>query len=607
MLNASFSTDKVLLSELLRQVDSGAIQLPDFQRSWVWDDAHIRSLLASISVSFPIGAILTLATGGEANFLTRPIEGANPQHDNPDILLLDGQQRMTTLYQSLFTDTPVHTRNTQGKVIDRHYYIDVGRFLDQAGERDDWIVSIPAERLVKQLQTTTLDLRTQELEFEHALFPLNKVFRSTEWIAGFVAFCAARSGPQLALDFAGTLNQSFSTYSLPVIALSKDTSKEAVCLVFEKVNTGGVTLNVFELVTASFAAESFQLREDWHAREERLERDYPVLGDLEPDQFLQVVTLLATYDRRSRALASDADPERLPPVACRRREILRLSLDEYKRWREVAEDGFVRAAKFLGDQYVFASWDVPYRTQLVPLAAILALLDRSGESFNKQQQLARWYWCGVMGEMYGSAVETTFARDLVEVLEWLLHDGPEPSTIRDAAFQANRLGTLRTRNSAAYKGVHGLLMRSGSRDFRTGKGLQKQVFDQESIDIHHIFPRAWCERQDPNIQRKWYDSIVNKSAISSYTNQRVGGGAPSKYLADLAKEIEPSELDDVLRSHLIPVDELHRNDFWGFFEERAENLLQLIESAMGKVIARDPAAFKPDAVIEEYVDEAEPR
>ena len=81
------------------------------------------------------------------------------------------------------------------------------------------------------------------------------------------------------------------------------------------------------------------------------------------------------------------------------------------------------------------------------------------------------------------------ARDLPEVTGWVRdQSADEPTTIRDANFQASRLLTLRTRNSAAYKGVHALLMRDGSRDFRTGEPIEAQTFFDDSIDIHHVFP-----------------------------------------------------------------------------------------------------------------------
>ena len=100
MIGASFDSTKTPLQELLARADSGKLQLPDFQRGWVWDDDRIKSLLASVSVSFPIGAVMLLETGGEhIRFKPRPLAGTHERLRTvpPETLILDGQQRLTSL------------------------------------------------------------------------------------------------------------------------------------------------------------------------------------------------------------------------------------------------------------------------------------------------------------------------------------------------------------------------------------------------------------------------------------------------------------------------------------------------------------------------------
>src|SRR4051812_36938336 len=101
MRGSTFQTNPIDLYKLLDECQRGIVQLPDFQRSWVWDEDRIKSLIASISRAFPVGALMTLDTGGEVNFKPRPIEGAPPEAKsiNANSLLLDGQQRMTSMYQ----------------------------------------------------------------------------------------------------------------------------------------------------------------------------------------------------------------------------------------------------------------------------------------------------------------------------------------------------------------------------------------------------------------------------------------------------------------------------------------------------------------------------
>ena len=107
-MEAIFETNPVFLSSLLGDLKAGKIQLPDFQRGWVWEDERIRAVLASVSRAFPIGALMMLETGGETKFHPRPVEGVNlPNGVEPDLLVLDGQQRLTSLFQA----------TTYGKVV----------------------------------------------------------------------------------------------------------------------------------------------------------------------------------------------------------------------------------------------------------------------------------------------------------------------------------------------------------------------------------------------------------------------------------------------------------------------------------------------------------
>jgi uncharacterized protein with ParB-like and HNH nuclease domain len=101
MAGSTFQTNPIDLNKLLDDCHRGIIQLPDFQRSWVWDEDRIKSLIASVSRAFPVGALMSLESGGPVNFKPRPVEGAplDAQQTPPQSLLLDGQQRMTSLYQ----------------------------------------------------------------------------------------------------------------------------------------------------------------------------------------------------------------------------------------------------------------------------------------------------------------------------------------------------------------------------------------------------------------------------------------------------------------------------------------------------------------------------
>jgi hypothetical protein len=240
---------------------------------------------------------------------------------------------------------------------------------------------------------------------------------------------------------------------------------------------------------------------------------------------------------------------------------------------------------------------------VIALAAILADIGDAWEHEATRAKLVRWYWSGVFGELYGGSVDTRVAKDFVEVTAWLA-GGDEPSTVSETIFRADRLKTMRARLSAAYKGVHVLLMHTGARDLRSGQPFDHTVFFGENVDVHHIFPKDWAKKSGhaPAV----YDSIINKTPLSFRTNRIIGGDAPSAYLAKLEKGTttnpgpSPERLDAFLRSHLIDPARLRADDFEGFLADRQRQLLTLIGEAMGK-----PAYGGPEADDGVDVEEAE--
>lgn len=590
-MSTTFDSTKRSLHDFLKDVHSGKLKLPDFQRGWVWDDSHILGLLASVAQSFPIGAVMLLQSGNEdVRFKERLVEGVeNPKPEPTENLILDGQQRLTSLYQSVFAKKVVATKDGKKQAVSRWYYIDMRKALTSNGDMEEAIFSTPEDRMFRNFRGEPIegrDYSTMEKEFEAAVFPLCQVFSSSVWRSAFNKHHSyAPEIIQLWDQFEENILKRFEQYQIPQIVLLKATPKVAVCQVFEKVNTGGVSLTVFELLTATFAVDNFNLRDDWAAREKRL-KHHRVLGSLENTDFLQTLTLLVTQFRRNAAASEGITKENLPAISCKRKDVLKLSTDDYRQWADVVEKALIQTVKFFTHQRIYNFRDLPYRTQLVPLAAIYATLGNVAETENARSKIERYFWCGVFGELYGGAVETRSSKDLAEVVAWI-KGGDEPDTVRDSHFASNRLYSLRTRNSAAYKGMHALILRQ-SVDFRSGSQISIESYFDEKLDIHHIFPRDWCDDKTRRISPYHRDCIVNKTAISARTNRSIGGRAPSDYLPRLRNSAgyDPARQKEILESHLIDFDLLGSDDFNAFLAARHEALLKLIETVTGKQIAR---------------------
>ncbi|MCD8158785.1 MAG: DUF262 domain-containing protein [Clostridiales bacterium] len=316
------------LTDLMKAVDSGAAQLPDFQRGWVWDDERIKALILSVIHNFPVGAAMFLEYGNESiHFKHKPIEGSGANSDTePDELILDGQQRLTSLYNALYGKNPVHTKTDKGKAIDRYYYLDIEKAIDPCADDDKVVISIPATKQVTSDfgRKIEKDLSTRQDEFKQKMFPLNLILNSNEeqkWQNEYYAYY--NYAPDVIRQFTELFSKIImpaQKYAMPVILLDKETPKEAVCQVFENVNTGGVSLTVFELVTAIFAMDNFQLRKDW---EERRKKYFSgdLLNIVTATDFLAALTLLSSFKAGG-------------TVSCKKKDVLALPLTAYKKYAD---------------------------------------------------------------------------------------------------------------------------------------------------------------------------------------------------------------------------------------------------------------------------------
>lgn len=400
---------------------------------------------------------------------------------------------------------------------------------------------------------------------------------------------------QIFFDFMNEVLAKFSDYQVPVIELPSETPKEAVCQVFEKVNTGGVTLTVFELLTASFAADDFVLRADWESKREKIaDPVHQVIKDFSNTDLLQAISLMTTYERRMDFLKTVKDAERAPRIGCKRADILNITLVEYQKYSDLVIDGLIEASKFMHKHHIFSPKYLPYGAQLIPLSVIFSILGKDAHSHHAQERISQWFWCGIFGELYGGTTETRFAFDVPEVIDWVKGGASIPRTIVDAQFMKERLWTLRSRQSAAYKGLYALLLADGAKDWYTGSTISAITYFDDSIDVHHIFPQDWCKKNGK--KRRKYNSILNKTPLSARTNRIIGGKAPSIYIEQLAKKADVPEKTILasITTHRVAIKDLKEDDFERHLENRAIQMLAQIQDAMGKEIGQSQVAINDD-------------
>ena len=571
-----FKSDNELLSSLLDKVENHDIQLPDFQRGWVWEDNRIKALLASLTLKYPVGAIMLLESGGDFHFKCKNIEGSGDEYKNPESMILDGQQRMTSTFQAMRSKNAVSTWSDQKKAIKRFYYLDIEKALNTTTDRIDAIISVDENKQIRGNigRDVLLDLSTEELEFKNKMIPFNKMTQANEineWRNKYQDYYNFE--PNIIKEYQQidtNIIQPILNYRIPIIKVLKEAPKEAVCQVFENVNQGGVPLTVFELLTATFAADNFDLKEHWNKVKEIFEQ-YETLKKFDNTSFLIAMTLLIAMRKNS-------------TVSCKRKDVLNLDYKDYEKNEEDLVNGFKKAYKLLVEMNIYSVYDIPYSTQLIPLAVICTLLDKEFENSSIKEKIKQWFWCGVFGELYGGANETRYALDVKQVYDWIKGKEELPKTINDCNFNTMRLLGLQTKNSAAYKGIMALILNNRSCDWINGMEMGVQTYLDERSDIHHIFPQDYCIKM--NYDKKKWNSIINKTPLFFSTNRYIGGTSPSDYMNKIIrnKNFSKEQLKSHISSHMINADLLENNKFEEFIIDRAIKILDGIERCTGKKI-----------------------
>lgn len=543
------------LLALLGDVHEGNSVLPDFQRDFVWEPSAVRELIVSIVSGYPAGSILRVRDS-QRLFAVRPFEGAPPVGESHTFLVLDGQQRLTSLYQAFYG------------VGQHRYFVDVRAMLEGA----DFDDALSFGRASQKSIVAKLDIAYQAKNLVLPLSVFARVGRGFEDWVGTVVDQYPNSQQLELMKQLRALRSAFvdavERYQFPVVTLSEKTSIDALCTIFETLNRTGVKLTVFELLTARYWAQGLNLREKWESALE----DHPILVDFDVDPY---------YILQGIALVS----RKMPSVT--RRTVLELEVKAVQELWDSVVFGMVNGLKLLREDCGVPdkSW-LPYTVLTLPLAAVLAGFSgaTSPQLGSARAKLQRWFWCAVFSESYEQAALSRAERDFSQLRGWLEGASP-PDSVADAKFDSRVLLTAVSKREAVYRGVICLILRNGARDFHSHAPINQQLIIEQRIDDHHIFPKAFLSSgkstavpSSPHV-----NSVLNRTLIDRSTNRRIGARAPSDYLAEMKRTAGfPFEL--VLSSHHLPADPdspLMLDNFQDFLEWRRARLCEEVLAATG--------------------------
>jgi hypothetical protein len=533
------------LSFLLAQIHNRDLALPDFQRSFVWEPNGTRELIVSIIRGFPAGNLLFLR-GGSKVFLPRAVEEAPDLDDHqPSALVLDGQQRLSSLYQALYG------------VGNHRFFIDIGALMNGVDvEATVKVFSVPKAKL---WGATTDQAR-------NLMFPLPRIQQFSDW-RDEVIECRDDLGTEDQKVLQKYLNRVGSriidpirNYRFPTTTLSETTPTEAVCTIFETLNRTGIKLSVFELICARAFAQGERLRERWS---ETLERNR-ILEDfgIDPYYILQAIALRAhLVPRRGVVVGMD----------------VATIIDHW----DAAVGGMTHGLTMLRDECgVLTSRWLPYAPMLPTVAAAWQWVDQAvgAASGACRLKLQRWFWCATFAGDYDNAPKSRAEADMPLLRAWLQSGGGAPTVVRDFEFDPRQWATITIRQRALYRATMALLLRHHPLDFHQAVPLSKTVIESTAVDDHHVFPKGYLH--DHGLGDR-VDSVLNHTLIDRETNIRIQKKAPSVYLAEIEDDL-PNDLPRILNSHGLPDQKdgpLWTDNFPGFLEWRLNYLVHELQEA----------------------------
>lgn len=560
--------DNDSLLDLIKDARAGKIVLPQFQRNFVWSRDDITDLLTSILEGYFIGSFLLLRTDSDSvPFAMRALEGIEIREKDlrPDYMILDGQQRLTSLHY-VFAAPEIPLRFTKYPY---RFFLNLKKVADGDIENAIW-----SER-----SDYVSDWMDREKQFQELVIPFTEIENWDNWRDTFEDRLYQEGG-----DLFDRYRQNYRNawrdmigrikgFPVPTLVIDKiepnDPEQIAqVCAIFEKMNSTGVALSVYDLLTARMYRYGIDMHRMWDASVNEHPNLYNI-SDGKPDSYgvylLRVIALLRGMDVKSKSIIN-MTPEGFEA--------------DWKLAARYMEQALQRMVSTNADGFgvINPKW-MPYSTMISPMAALLAQIGENRYDHNAYKLLRKWYWASSLMERYAGSVESTIYRDYQDLLAMFKGESDTAVVFSDvdARIVNNPKYTIleETRVNAVYRAVMCLVALRGAKDFRADDSIEFHA-----LDDHHIFPKAYLDKQrqgdGSKIPTQQVNSIVNRTLISSDTNRRISRQSPAEYLEKL---VPAERLNEIMHSHFITdeaIHAMHENDFDAFLLAREKALIDEI-------------------------------
>ena len=529
--------DHISLNTLTGRLREGRFLIPDFQREFEWKPWDIRELMRSIFLDYYIGSLL-LWKGKKENFQAlscEPIYGFEGK-GSPEYIVLDGQQRLTAMYYAFFApDAPLPNRSNRF-----FYFVRVDKFMAEEYDEAfhyDWLT----RRWAKILDN-------RAAQYSDHIFPLSIIgaggWELFTWVQEYQKFweekasggdvpVLAQQHAENAKSFGDHVKSITDEYQISYIELDQELAVDKVCDIFTQINSRGVRLDVFDLINALLKPKGLQLKHMWRDAAPQLE-----FVDTEKMNvyILQVMSILRQAYCSPKYLYFLLPGQEKPvrdPDGTRRKEVLVPDIADFeKRWNK-AVSALVSAIKILKHPHEFGAIStnyLPYVSILPVFASLQAHVKTlpANRQLDAQRKIRHWYWASVFTNRYSGSVESTSARDFLDVKAWLEDDALEPALIQEFKTRFRNLDLRKEtkRGTSVYNGIFNPLVLQGARDWMAGT-----VPQHDDLDDHHIVPVSWGAK---HLKAGMVHTILNRTPLTAETNRHViCDRLPNAYLPEL--------------------------------------------------------------------------
>lgn len=550
----SFTPVARKLSDLLSDIDCGKLRLPSFQRDYKWTAPKVKKLIDSIQCNHPAGSLLLLNVDYNNMMISDmsfSFTDTTKQIENVKFLVLDGQQRLTSCYAAFY--------NLGNKT----YFLDYKRLMDLDKEMDG--KGIEFEELI--IDKRHMDYPAAKLD--EGLLPLSfirdkKTFRDS--LKEYKDSIRANHEKDDIYDFLDTRLSDFLDpifdYEFPVVELPESLSLDAVCKVFQTINSTGLKLSAFDICVAKFMRYGLDLKK---MVKEAKENSYlKMVADSDETMILQTVALLAGKAPKKNALADT---------------LVNNDIEQY--WNGAIE-GIITAVKVL-DGFGAGTTEnltiLPYQPIIPLYAAIITNRDFNSLSVdargNITNKLKIFFYCSALTSRYTEGTDNKLRDDYDSILSWI-SGGSSPAIVKNGVMWNTSKYIGATKQSAFGKAILCLVNNQNPKDFYEDKmvGFGENTV---STQIHHIFPEAKYKNMVEDI-----NSVFNFTFLTGDANNFISDKNTRDYIDEIirSKGISVDSIKEVFEKHLIDekcFSALYDEEYEDFISYRCEMICSKLQ------------------------------